>query len=42
MEYQKIISFLDNTLNQSFKFRTENWVEINVDVCGTYSTNDQN
>ena len=29
MEYQKIITLLDNTLNQPSKFRIKNWVEIN-------------
>ena len=41
MEYQKIINFLDNTPNQSFKFRTKNLVEINDDSRGRYSTNSQ-
>ena len=39
MEYQKIINFLDNTQNQPTKFRTENWVEIDDDLRGTYNTN---
>ena len=30
MEYQKIINLIDNTPNQPTKFRTKNWVEINV------------
>ena len=34
MEYQKIINLLDNTQNQPTKFRTNNWVEINVNVRG--------
>ena len=29
MEYQKIIKFLDNTPNETTKFRTKNWVEVN-------------
>ena len=29
MEYQKLATLLDNTLDQPSKFRTENWVEIN-------------
>ena len=41
MEYQKIINLLANTSNQPTKFRTKNWVEINDDACGTYSTNSQ-
>ena len=32
---------LDNTQNQPSKFRTKNWVEINDDSRGTYSTNSQ-
>ena len=32
---------LDNKPNQPTKFRTKNWVEINVDVHGTYNTNRQ-
>ena len=41
MEYQKIINLLDNTPNQSAKFRTKYWVEINDDSSGTYNTNNQ-
>ena len=37
MEYQKIISFWDNTTNQPTKFRKKNWVEINDDSRGTYN-----
>ena len=29
MDYQKIANLLDNTLDEPFKFRTKNWVEIN-------------
>ena len=29
MEYRKMINLLDNTSNQTFKFRTKNSVEIN-------------
>ena len=32
---------LDNTPNQPSKFRMNNWVEINDDLCGTYNTNIQ-
>ena len=35
MEYQKTINFLDNTQNESPKFRTRNWVEINDELRGT-------
>ena len=35
MEYQKIINLLDNTQNESPKFRTKNWVErmMNHEAC---------
>ena len=33
--------WLDNTPSQPTKFRTKNWVEINDDARGTYSTNSQ-
>ena len=36
MEYQKIITLLDNTSSQPFKFRTRNWVEINDESKDTY------
>ena len=32
---------LDNTSNQSSKFRTKNWVEINDKSKGTYNVNNQ-
>ena len=41
MEYQKIINLLDNTSNQSTKFRTKNCVGINDDSRGTCNTNNQ-
>ena len=41
MEYQKIINLLGNIPNQPTKFRTNNWVETNDDVRGTYNTNRQ-
>ena len=40
MEYQKIANLLDNTWNQPSKFRTRNWVEINDESRGTYTSND--
>ena len=40
MEYQKIANLLDNASNQPSKFRTRNWVEINDDKRGTYTSND--
>ena len=39
MEYQKIINLLDNTPNHLSKFRTKNWIEINNQSRGVYSTN---
>ena len=41
MEYQKMIIIFDNTPNQVSKFRSKNWVEINNDSSGCYSTNSQ-
>ena len=41
MEYQKIANLLDNASNQSSKFRTKNWVEVNDKSRGTYSANRQ-
>ena len=41
MEYQKIINLLDNTPNQSTKFRTKDWFEINYDVHRTHNSNRQ-
>ena len=41
MEYQKIISLLDNTPNQSSKFRAKNWVAINDHSRRTYSADSQ-
>ena len=37
MKFQKIIDLLDNTPNQSTKFRIKNWVEMNDDARGTYN-----
>ena len=39
MEYQKIANLLDTESNQPSKFRTRNWVEINDDSRGTYTSN---
>ena len=36
MESQKIINLLDNTPNQSSKFKTKIWVEINDESHGAY------
>ena len=41
MEYQKIANLLDNTLNQTSKFRTKTWVETNDKSRRTYSVNRQ-
>ena len=41
MEYENIINLLDNTPNQTTKFRTKNWIEINADARGIYNTNSQ-
>ena len=38
MEYQKIINLLDNTPDQLSKFRTKNWIKINDQSRGVYST----
>ena len=37
MEYQKIMSLLDNAPNQPSEFRTKNWIEINDHLCNTDS-----
>ena len=41
MEYQKIINLLDNIWNQTTKFKTKNWVEINYESRGTYNEGNQ-
>ena len=41
MEYQKIVNLLNDESSKPSKSRTENWVEINDDVRGIYSTNKQ-
>ena len=42
MEYQKIANLIDdNTLNQPFKLRTRNWIEINDESRGVYNVNSQ-
>ena len=40
MEYQKIANNLDSASNQPSKFRTRNWVEINDESRGRYTSND--
>ena len=39
MEYQKIISLLDDATNQPSKFRTRNWVELNNESRADYNDN---
>ena len=41
MEYQKIANSIDDASNQSSKFRTKNWVEINDESRGKYNINSQ-
>ena len=41
MEYQKIANLIDDTSNQSSKFRTRNGVEINDESRGAYNVNSQ-
>ena len=40
MVYQKISNFIDSESNQPSKFRTRNWVQINDESRGTYTSND--
>ena len=40
MEYQKLADLLGTESNQPSKFRTRNWVEINDESRGTYTSND--
>ena len=39
MEYQKIAIFLDSASNEPSEFRTRNWVEMNYESRGTYTSN---
>ena len=39
-EYQKIANLLNDESSQPSKFRTRNWVEINDEWRGTYTSND--
>ena len=39
MEYEKINNLLNNELSEPSKFRTRNWVEINDESRGTYTSN---
>ena len=40
MEYQKIANLLNDESNKPSKFKTTNWVEINDESRGTYTSND--
>ena len=40
MENQKTANLLDSASNQPSKFRTRNWVEINDESRGTYTSNE--
>ena len=40
MKYQKIANLLNSAWNEPTKFRTKNWVEINDESRGTYTSND--
>ena len=40
MKYKKRANFLNTEPNQSSKSRTRNWVEINNESRGTYTSND--
>ena len=39
-EYQKLANLLNDESNQPSAFRTRNWVEINDESRGTYTSND--
>ena len=41
MEYQKVATLLNDGSKKPSKFRTKNWVEINDNVRGECSTNEQ-
>ena len=41
MEYQKIITLLDNTSNQPSNFITKNWIETKDESRGTYNQDNQ-
>ena len=41
MEYQKFINLLENVPNLPTRIRTKNWVEINDEERGAYTTNSQ-
>ena len=37
MEYQKTANLLNNESDQTSKFRTRNWIEINLESRGNYA-----
>ena len=41
MKYQKIVNLLSDASNKPSKFRARNWVQINDDIRGAYSSNKQ-
>ena len=41
MEYQKITNLLDDSPNETSKFRTRSWVEINDEPRGKYNDEKQ-
>ena len=41
MQYHRMINFLENTNNLSYKFQTKVWDETINDSYGTYNTNSQ-
>ena len=40
MEYQKVLNLLESTSDNSSKFRTRNWVQINDESRGNYANSD--
>ena len=42
MEYQKRINLLDDITYQTSKFRTRNWIEVNDESKGVYSSGSEN
>ena len=41
MQYQKIANLIDDTPNQTSKFRTRNWLELNDESRGAFNVNSQ-
>ena len=41
MEYQKIANLLNDVSKKPSKFRSRNWVDVNDDVRGEYSSDKQ-